>query len=100
MTKKLISYEEELHHLLHDPNEAAAYLNAALEDEDPRVFLLAIRDVLKAQGGDMTSLAREANLNRENLYRMLSMQGNPKLTSICSVLHHIGFELTIRPSKK
>ena len=45
------SYKEHLFERLQDADEAAAYLNAALEDEDPRVFLLALRDVTDASGG-------------------------------------------------
>lgn len=95
-----INYQEELLQLLQDPQEALAYLNAALMDEDQRVFLLALKDVLQAQGGQVTTLADETNLNRENLYRMLSKKGNPKLTSLRSVLHVLGLELAIQPHKK
>ena len=85
---------------LQDPEEAAAYLKAALEDEDERVFLLALRDVLEAQGGTIADLAEETNLNKQNLYRMLSEHGNPRLTSLKTVLHAIGFEMAIAPIKK
>jgi len=61
---------------LADPEEAAAYLNAALEDGDQQVFLLALRDVAEARG--MSQVAREARLNREIMYRMLSPTGNPQ----------------------
>ena len=50
-------------------------LNACLEDEDGRVFLLALRAVADARGG-MRVLSREADLNRESLYRMFSGYGN------------------------
>lgn len=49
-------WKESLLTSLHDPEEAAAYLNAALEDEDLRVFLLALRDVAEARG--VSTLAR------------------------------------------
>src|SRR5437773_5369010 len=44
-------YHPELIKALRDPREAVEYLNAALEDGDPEVFLLALRDVAEAQGG-------------------------------------------------
>jgi len=44
---------------LKDPEEAAHYLNACLEDDDARVFLLALRDVAEARGG-IGSLSRDA----------------------------------------
>jgi probable addiction module antidote protein len=99
MKKKLIDYQEELIQSLQDPEEAMAYLNAALMDDDERIFLLALKNVLEAQEGDMASLARVTKLNRENLYRMLSKKGNPKLTSIRSVLNALGLELAVQPSK-
>jgi probable addiction module antidote protein len=70
------SYAESLHRrLAEDPEEAAVYLNAALEDGDPQFFLLTLRDVAEASG--MGRLAGETRLNRESMYRMLSKQGNP-----------------------
>ena len=91
------NYQEDLIKGLQDPQEALAYLNAALMDEDPRIFLLAIKNVLEAQGIGMSDIAKVTKLNRENLYRMLSKRGNPKLTSIIPVLHSLGFNLAIQP---
>lgn len=48
MNKRYRNYEEGLYKSLRDPKKAIAYLNAALMDEDERVFLLALKDVLKA----------------------------------------------------
>lgn len=95
-TKALLtkSYAESLHRrLAEDPEEAAAYLNAALEDGDPQVFLLALRDVAEARG--IGRLAGETKLNRESMYRMLSKQGNPRLTSLDAVLDALGLRLGI-----
>lgn len=63
---------------LEDPNEAAAYLDACLEDEDPHVFLLALKDVAEARGG-MGQLSKKSSLNRQSLYRSLSRTGYPNL---------------------
>lgn len=49
----------------------AEYLNAALEDENPDVFLVAVSDVAKARG--MTQLAKETGLGRESLYKALKV---------------------------
>jgi probable addiction module antidote protein len=78
--------------------EAAAYLNAALEDGDPEVFLLALKDVADAQGG-VRSLALKSRLNRENLYRMLSKKGNPELSSLHALLEAMGFGFEIKLKK-
>jgi probable addiction module antidote protein len=88
------SYREELSRGLQRPKEAARYLNAALEDGDRKVFLLALRDVAAACGG-MTKLARHAKLNRENLYRMLSKNGNPGLSGLGGLLDAMGLRLAI-----
>jgi len=67
-----------------------------MEDENPRVFLLALKDVAEAYGG-MGKLAKRTRLNRENLYRMLSKQGNPELLSLHRVLNGLGFRLKVEP---
>lgn len=87
------SYYEGLLYRLKDPAQATAYLNAALEDGDQEVFLLALRDVAEARG--MARVAEDAQLNRENLYRMLSRQGNPQLTSLYALLKSMGLRLSI-----
>lgn len=91
------SYKTLLMERLKSPEEAAAYLNAALEDDDPGVFLVALRDIAAANGG-MTHLAREAHLNRETLYRTLSKRGNPTLANLRSLLGIVGLEISISPS--
>lgn len=48
--KRFTDYHEDLLYDLQDPHEAQAYLNAALQDEDERVFLIALKDILEAQG--------------------------------------------------
>lgn len=46
-----INYQNYLLESLKDPEEAAGYLNAAFEGGDTEVFLLALQNVVKAQGG-------------------------------------------------
>lgn len=70
------------------------YLNACLEDGDPEVFLLALCDVVRAQGG-AAKLAEITELNREHLYQMLSENGNPELRSLEALLDALGFRLAV-----
>ncbi len=93
MTRVAEKYEKNLKEDLRDPFEAAEYLNAALEDGSPGVFLLALKDVAQAKG--IAEIARKTNLNRENLYRILSKRGNPQLKSLSSVLHSVGLKLSV-----
>lgn len=78
---------------------AVAYLNAALEENDPELLLMAIRNVTEAWGG-MKKLATKAKLNRENLYRILSKKGNPELYSLQSILEALGLKLAIELNHK
>ena len=87
-------YQVSLIERLADPIEAAAYLDAALEDGDRAVFLLAIRNVIQAFGG-MTQISRRTGLNRENLYRVLSEQGNTELNSLEKLLKALGLRLAV-----
>jgi len=91
------SYQNHLIESLKDPLEANAYLNAALEDEDFRVFLVALRNVAEAHG--IGNLAAAAELNRENIYRMLSERGNPCLSSVFALLRAMQLRLSIGSEK-
>ena len=96
------SYQEGLHKRLQDPQEAAAYLDAALEEGDRDVFLLALRDVAQARLGGMSELAQQSGLNREALYRTLSATGNPELASLDKLLQALGLRLSVeaRPARQ
>ena len=93
MTAASRPYKDSLLEDLMDPKEAAAYLTAALEDDMPEVFLLALRHVAEAHG--MTNIAEGAQLNRVSMYRMLSEKGNPQLSSLTAILHQMGLRLSI-----
>lgn len=86
-------YRDQLLQDLQNPQEAVAYLNAALEEESMEVFLVALRNVAEAYG--MKQLAADAQLNRESLYRMLSEQGNPQLSSLLAILERLGLRLAV-----
>ena len=69
-----------------------AYLNEALEHEDQRLILQAIRNVAQATGG-MSKLAKNTGLNRQNLYRTLSKKGNPTWERIEKIFDGLGYPL-------
>lgn len=48
---KAVDHQEWMKQKLQDPEFATEYLNAASEDEDPRVYLSALRQVVEARGG-------------------------------------------------
>jgi probable addiction module antidote protein len=78
-----------------DPKFAVAYLKATLEDEDdPAVLLIALRHLAQAQG--IAKVARAAGIERESLYRALSVHGNPRLSTLVAVTKAIGLKLTVK----
>ncbi|MCI5123492.1 MAG: putative addiction module antidote protein [Candidatus Electrothrix sp. AR5] len=91
---------EEFHiERLRNVERARMYVEIAIEnyegDGDTEAFLLALRDVAKAQGG-MGKLAEKTGLNRQNLYKALSAKGNPKFLTIEQILSGLGFRLSVQ----
>jgi probable addiction module antidote protein len=93
--KKSVPYEQELYKdLRNNQDEAVEYLSAALEDPDePELFLVALRHVAEAWG--FGHMAEITGLNRESLYKMLSEKGNPKLSSLMTLLDGMGLRLAV-----
>lgn len=98
--RKLRNFNEGLLEDLKDQKYAQVYLSVALEeyekDRDASSFLMALRDVTEARGG-ITQLAEKTHLNRQNLYKSLSSKGDPKLYTIETVLHGLGYRLSVVP---
>jgi probable addiction module antidote protein len=78
---------------LDDEEVIAEYLNAALEDEDPDVFLVAVGNVAKARG--MTEIAQNTGLGRESLYKAMSPGAKPRYDTVLKVLHSLGVKVTV-----
>jgi probable addiction module antidote protein len=78
---------------LRTPEEMAAYLDAWLEEapDDVSGIAKALGDIARAKG--MTQVAMDAGLSRESLYRALSADGNPSLSTIIRVLDAVGIRL-------
>lgn len=92
------SYQDYLIESLKDPEEAAGYLNAALESGDIKSFLVALHNVVQAQGG-VSKLAEHSNKSRSSLYKTLSMNGNPYLKSTYEILSSMDMHLAIVADK-
>jgi len=73
----------------------AEFLTASMEDPNPDVFLMALRDVAKARG--MAELARASGLGRESLYKALAPGAKPRYDTILKVIHGLGIGLLARP---
>lgn len=75
----------------------AAYLQAALEDGEPRVVIQALGNLARARG--MSQIARQTGLRRESLYKALSPDGNPEFATVLKVVRALGIKLTAEPAK-
>ena len=71
--------------------DMAVYLEAALEDGDPALIAAALGDIARAKG--MSQVARETGLGRESLYKALSPDGHPELSTVLKVVHALGLRL-------
>jgi probable addiction module antidote protein len=101
MPKRTRSYDDSLREDLRDPEQAAAYLAASLDEpNDPdseTLFLMALKNVAIAHG--MTGLAKRAALSRESLYRALSENGDPKHSTLRAVLDAVGLRFTVHSGR-
>lgn len=76
---------------LNSEDDMVAYLEAALEEDDPRVVAAALGDIARAKG--MSQVARDAGLGRESLYKALSPDGNPEFGTVLKVVRALGLSL-------
>ena len=73
--------------------DAAAYLEAAIEEagDDPRVIAVALGTIARSR--NLSELARRVGMSREGLYKALSEEGNPSFATIMKVTKALGLRL-------
>ena len=95
-------HDREVAELRADRELAVEYLKAAMESldnpGDRAAGLLALRTVAEAYGG-LGTVAAEAGISRESLYRALSAKGNPTLKTLLAVLKAVGMKLSVEPGQ-
>lgn len=90
MSKRARPYEEFLHErLATSAAEAVEYLNACLDDEDPKLFYVALQDVIEARGG------LEKLVGDSAFARQLTTNANPSISSINSLLDKLNMRLVV-----
>ncbi len=80
---------------LNSDEDIAEYLLQALEDGDAALLAAALGDVARAR--NMAQLARDTGLTREGLYKALSGEGNPSLSTVMKVMKAMGLKLSVQP---
>jgi len=99
MTKKLKEFKHYFAKKLKDTEYVIAYLNEALADEDNRVFLVALKNVMEAYEENKSAIAQENKISRSTIYRMLSKSGNPRWSNITSIVDAMDLQINISPKK-
>jgi len=92
------AYEAGLDERLKRPEYAIGYLNAILEENDPDLLLLGLRDVARAYG--FTHIAQSTGLNRESLYKALAKGRNPRMGTIMDILSAVGCRIRLEPTRR
>jgi|SRR5215510_684393 len=82
---------------LRTTKQRAAYLDGWLAEapEEAGGVAKALGDIARVEG--MSSVAREAHVSRESLYKALSDQGNPSFATVLRVARAIGVRLHAVP---
>lgn len=83
---------------LDDLDQAAAYLEAAIEqaDEDPALIPVVLGTI--ARSGNISELARRVGMSREGLYKALSEDGNPSFVTVMKVAAALGLKVSLEPT--
>ncbi|MBN9071326.1 MAG: putative addiction module antidote protein [Rhizobiales bacterium] len=79
---------------LDTPESQAELISDALESGDAQYLAHALGVVARAKG--MSKVARDAGITREGLYKALSPDGDPRLTTFLGVLKSLGLRITVR----
>ena len=81
---------------LANPEAQAELLSDAFESGDAKYIANALGVVARARG--MSQVARDAGVTREALYKALSDDGDPRLTTLLGVVKALGIKLTASTS--
>jgi len=89
------SYHSYLIESLRNPAEAAAYLDAALEDGDLDYLLLALKNVAEARRTPTTNSVQSSNTEWDDCYQTLVQGETPSLWAIAQLLNQLGLKLSV-----
>lgn len=80
---------------LDDEHSQAAFLEDAAESGDSSYIAHALGVVARARG--MSQVAKDAGVTREALYKALSQDGDPRLSTLMGVIKALNMKIDIRP---
>jgi probable addiction module antidote protein len=94
----LKDFNETFESELNEPEFAALYLKAALQDNGMEGFLLALRNVIQATRGT-AQVSVDAEFGRDSLYKALSESGNPQFSTVHKLLSALGLQFSVEPAQ-
>ena len=81
------------------PEEINDYITEVFDEYaksgDSTVLLSSLRVIARVKG--VSKLAEEASMSRQGLQKALSVNGNPRLDNINSIMIAMGYKLTPQP---
>lgn len=80
---------------LDTPESRAELIADALESGDAKYLTHALGVAARAEG--MSRLAKDVGVTREGLYKALSAEGDPKLSTFLGVIKSLGLRLSVEP---
>lgn len=80
---------------LETAGQAAEFIAALLEDNDPEVFRDCMRAVADASG--IAELAEKTGMTRQGLYKALGENGDPKLSTVFLIAHAMNMKVALLP---
>lgn len=89
-----VSYHEQLIQDLKNPLEAAAYIEVALEENEPKFISKALKNVVEAQGG-IEELSSSAKLAYEKLDKSLKENAQVEYHALNTLLKELGLYLSV-----
>ena len=97
MPEKLTEFDASEY--INTEERARLYLEACTEEDpgDGSLIRAALNDIARAQ--NMSSLAREAGLDRSGLYKALSENGNPSFTTVLRIMRALKLRLRVESAQ-
>lgn len=99
MTVKTMTLDDYAQDWMQDPEEAAAYLNEALEEGDEALLLVALRRIAKNYDGGIRGLSKDLGMNRSSLNNALDEKGNPTIKTLLKVTDKLGYRFQLVPKQ-
>lgn len=83
---------------LDTPESQAELITDALESGDATYLTQALGVVARAKG--MSEIAKKTGITREGLYKALSAEGDPRLTTFLGVIKSLGLQISVKPAQE